>query len=82
MVEAVEALPVEAPAGGTVVSDEVYAALADELATSYQVVFHVVLAQEAGVLTMADVKRGCTTSSCAVIRTCSATSTWRARCRA
>ena len=31
MVEAVEALPVDAPAGGTVVSDEVYAALADEL---------------------------------------------------
>ena len=59
VVEAVEALPIDAPAGGSTVPAEVYAALADELGDLlYQVVFHAVLAQEADAFTMADVARG------------------------
>ena len=46
VVEAVEALPIDAPAGGSTVPAEVYAALADELGDLlYQVVFHAVLAR-------------------------------------
>jgi tetrapyrrole methylase family protein/MazG family protein len=63
VVEAVEALPIDAPAGeganGERATPEAYAALADELGDLlYQVVFHAVLAQEADAFTMADVARG------------------------
>jgi tetrapyrrole methylase family protein/MazG family protein len=63
VVEAVEALPVDAPAGvasgAAPVAPAAYAALADELGDLlYQVVFHAVLAQEADAFTMADVARG------------------------
>ena len=59
VVEAVEALPIDAPAPGVAPPDDVYAALADELGDLlYQVVFHAVLAQEADAFTMADVARG------------------------
>ncbi len=54
VVEAVEALPADAAIDGAA-----YAALEDELGDLlYQVVFHAVLAQEAGAFTMADVARG------------------------
>jgi tetrapyrrole methylase family protein/MazG family protein len=54
VVEAVEALPADGP-----VDTAAYAALDDELGDLlYQVVFHAVLAQEAGAFTMADVARG------------------------
>jgi len=57
VVEAVEDLPPGAPAGA--VPPESYAALEDELGDLlYQVIFHTVLAQEAGAFTMADVARG------------------------
>ena len=57
VVEAVEALPVDAPTGD--VDPNAYAALADELGDLlYQVVFHAVLADEAGGFDMADVARG------------------------
>jgi tetrapyrrole methylase family protein/MazG family protein len=59
VVEAVEALPIDAPLGGERASDAVYAALADELGDLlYQVVFHALLAEEADAFTMADVARG------------------------
>jgi tetrapyrrole methylase family protein/MazG family protein len=59
VVEAVASLPLDAPGGGEPVPDAVYAALADELGDLlYQVVFHALLAQEAGAFTMADVARG------------------------
>lgn len=59
VVEAVEALPIDAPSGDERAADAVYAALADELGDLlYQVVFHAVLAQEADAFTMADVARG------------------------
>ena len=59
VVEAVEALPIDAPQGGERATDDVYAALADELGDLlYQVVFHALLAQEADAFTMADVARG------------------------
>ncbi|MGI8797055.1 MAG: nucleoside triphosphate pyrophosphohydrolase [Acidimicrobiia bacterium] len=57
VVEAVESLPPDAPEG--VVRPESYAALEDELGDLlYQVIFHAVLAEEAGAFTMADVARG------------------------
>jgi tetrapyrrole methylase family protein / MazG family protein len=57
VVEAVEALPAGAP--GTAVDPVAYAALADELGDLlYQVVFHAVLAEEAGAFDMGDVARG------------------------
>ena len=59
VVEAVEALPAGAPGGSEPATDAAYAALADELGDLlYQVVFHAVLAQEAGAFTVADVARG------------------------
>lgn len=59
VVEAVEALPIGAPAGGEPGDPAAYAALADELGDLlYQVVFHAVLAQEVDAFTMADVARG------------------------
>ena len=57
IVEAVERLPPGAPDG--VVPPQSYAALEDELGDLlYQVIFHAVLAEEAGAFTMADVARG------------------------
>jgi tetrapyrrole methylase family protein/MazG family protein len=57
VVEVLELLPVDAPAGAA--GDPAYVALVDELGDLlYQVVFHVVLAEEAGAFTMADVARG------------------------
>ena len=59
VVEAVEALPLEAPGGDVPVPEGAYAALEDELGDLfYEVVFHAVLAEEAGGFTMADVARG------------------------
>jgi tetrapyrrole methylase family protein/MazG family protein len=59
VVEAVEALPLEAPGGDVPVPAGAYEALADELGDLfYEVVFHAVLAEEAGGFTMADVARG------------------------
>jgi len=58
VVEAVERLPARAPAGADAESAD-YAALADELGDLlYQVVFHAVLAEEAGAFDLADVARG------------------------
>ncbi len=55
-VEAIEGLPAAAPAGD--VDPEAYARLEDELGDLlYQVVFHSVLAREAGAFTIADVAR-------------------------
>ena len=57
MVEAVERLPFDAPAGAA--GDPAYRLLVDELGDLlYQVIFHAVLAEEAGAFTMADVARG------------------------
>jgi tetrapyrrole methylase family protein/MazG family protein len=57
VVEAVESLPSAAPEGE--VPPQSYAALEDELGDLlYQVIFHAVLAEEAGAFTMADVARG------------------------
>lgn len=57
VVETVEALPPAAPAGA--VDPAAYAALEDELGDLlYQVVFHAVLAEEAGAFDMGDVARG------------------------
>jgi tetrapyrrole methylase family protein / MazG family protein len=59
VVEAVEALPAGAPGGAEPVPPEAYLALEDELGDLlYQVVFHAVLAEEAGAFTVADVARG------------------------
>jgi tetrapyrrole methylase family protein/MazG family protein len=56
-VEAIEGLPADAPAGDPDL--DAYARLEDELGDLlYQVVFHAVLAREAGVFTIADVSRG------------------------
>ena len=58
VVEAVEALPVAAP-DGTAANDPAYAALVDELGDLlYQVIFHVVLAEEAGAFGLGEVERG------------------------
>jgi len=57
VVEVLELLPAEAPVGAA--GDPEYAALVDELGDLlYQIVFHVILAEEAGAFTMADVARG------------------------
>jgi len=57
VVETVEALPPDAPAGD--VPAEAYRALEDELGDLlYQVIFHAVLADEAGAFDMGDVARG------------------------
>ena len=59
VVEAVEALPLDAPGGSVPIPAGAYAALEDELGDLfYEVVFHAVLAEEAGGFTMADVARG------------------------
>ncbi|MFN8034384.1 MAG: nucleoside triphosphate pyrophosphohydrolase [Acidimicrobiia bacterium] len=61
VVETVEALPVDAPAGVTAGAELPggYARLEDELGDLlYQIVFHALLAQEAGAFTMADVAHG------------------------
>jgi tetrapyrrole methylase family protein/MazG family protein len=59
VVEAVEALPVEAPGGGEPIPPGAYAGLEDELGDLlYEVVFQALLAQEANAFTMADVARG------------------------
>ena len=56
-VEAIEGLPADAPAGDP--DPDAYARLEDELGDLlYQVVFHSVLAREAGAFTIADVARG------------------------
>ncbi len=58
VVEAVERLPARAPAD-TEPDDPAYAALADELGDLlYQVLFHAVLAEEAGAFDIADVATG------------------------
>jgi len=58
VVEAVERLPARAPEG-VAFDDPAYEALADELGDLlYQVVFHAVLAEEAGAFDMGDVARG------------------------
>jgi len=58
VVEAVEALPAPAPAG-VAADDPGYADLLDELGDLlYQVIFHAVLAREAGAFGMAEVARG------------------------
>src|SRR5262249_56891831 len=57
VVESVEALPPDAPAGD--VPDGAYLDLEDELGDLlYQVIFHAVLAEEAGAFDMADVAPG------------------------
>jgi tetrapyrrole methylase family protein/MazG family protein len=57
VVDAVEALPRDAPVGADP-DDAGYDALVDELGDLlYQVIFHAVLAREAGAFTMADVSR-------------------------
>ena len=56
-VETIEGLSIDAPAGDT--DFDAYSLLADELGdVLYQVVFHAILAEEAGAFTMADVARG------------------------
>ena len=56
-VETIEALPADAPAGEPDL--DAYARLEDELGDLlFQVVFHSILAREAGVFTVADVSRG------------------------
>ncbi|HEX6310430.1 MAG TPA: nucleoside triphosphate pyrophosphohydrolase [Acidimicrobiia bacterium] len=58
VVDAVEALPADAPARAEGAAPA-YAGLEDELGDLlYQVIFHAVLAEEAGAFTMADVARG------------------------
>ncbi|MEI6571717.1 MAG: MazG family protein, partial [Actinomycetes bacterium] len=55
--ETIEGLSIDAPAGEADL--DAYALLADELGdVLYQVVFHSILAEEAGAFTMADVSRG------------------------
>jgi tetrapyrrole methylase family protein / MazG family protein len=59
VVEAIEALPFDAPEGGVDDAPDAYAALGDELGDLLcQVVFHSVLAREAGAFTVADVVTG------------------------
>jgi len=58
VVDAVEALPAAAP-DGTAATDPAYPALVDELGDLlYQVVFHVILAEETGAFGFGDVERG------------------------
>jgi tetrapyrrole methylase family protein / MazG family protein len=57
VVEVLELLPPDAPAGAA--GDPEYVALVDELGDLlYQIVFHVILAEEAGAFSMAEVARG------------------------
>jgi tetrapyrrole methylase family protein/MazG family protein len=57
VVEVLQLLPPEAPAGAA--GDPAYVALVDELGDLlYQIVFHVILAEEAGEFTLAEVARG------------------------
>jgi tetrapyrrole methylase family protein / MazG family protein len=59
VVEAIDALPAEAPGGAQPVPAGAYDALEDELGDLlFQVVIHSVLAREAGAFTIADVARG------------------------
>jgi tetrapyrrole methylase family protein/MazG family protein len=59
VVEAVEALPLDAPSSRQPVPPHAYVALEDELGDLlYEVVFQALLAREAGAFTMADVARG------------------------
>jgi tetrapyrrole methylase family protein/MazG family protein len=59
VVDAIEALPADAPTGDDAVDDATWAALADELGDLlFQVVFHAVLAQEADAFTATDVAQG------------------------
>jgi tetrapyrrole methylase family protein / MazG family protein len=59
VVDAIEALPPDAPAGDEPVDPRAWAALADELGDLlFQVVFHAGLAEEAGAFTAADVSDG------------------------
>ena len=73
VVEAIEQLPADAPAGDIPIG--AYDALEDELGDLlFQVMIQSVLASEAGAFTVADVARGgARRSSCAATRTCSAT---------
>ncbi|MSO78906.1 MAG: nucleoside triphosphate pyrophosphohydrolase [Acidimicrobiia bacterium] len=58
VVEAVERLPADAP-DGVAPDDPAYVALVDELGDLlYQVIFHAVLAEEAGAFGMAEIARG------------------------
>jgi tetrapyrrole methylase family protein/MazG family protein len=58
VVDAVEQLPIPAP-GDTPADDPAYARLVDELGDLlYQVIFHAMLAEEAGAFGMGDVERG------------------------
>jgi tetrapyrrole methylase family protein/MazG family protein len=59
VVEAIEQLPFDAPAGDVDATETEYGALADELGDLlFQVFIHSVLAREAGAFTLADVARG------------------------
>ena len=59
VVDAIEALPLDAPAGAHDVSPATWAALADELGDLlFQVVFHAVLAEEADAFTATDIAQG------------------------
>ncbi len=79
VVEVLERLPIDAPGGADAVEPAQYAQLVDELGDLlYQVVFHVLLAEEGAGFHFADAARASTTSSCAAIPMCSATSTSKA----
>jgi len=59
VVDAIEALPLDTPAGAHDVSAATWAALADELGDLlFQVVFHAVLAEEADAFTATDISQG------------------------
>jgi tetrapyrrole methylase family protein/MazG family protein len=59
VVDAIEVLPLDAPAGTDDVDAATWAALADELGDLlFQVVFHAVLAEEADAFTAADIAQG------------------------
>jgi tetrapyrrole methylase family protein/MazG family protein len=59
VVDAIEALPADAPGGDDAIDAAVWAAVADELGDLlFQVVFHAVLAEEADAFTVADVAQG------------------------
>lgn len=59
VVDAIEALPLDAPGGDEPIDDAVWAAVADELGDLlFQVVFHAILAEEAHAFTATDVSLG------------------------
>jgi len=59
VVDAIEALPADAPGGDDAIDTATWAALADELGDLlFQVVFHAVLAEEADAFTATDVAQG------------------------